>query len=115
MNHQTPLTQFHYDYVSIHIDQTILVEYLLEEGVLPYDDLTNDEGREVFQWLAFNNFWAADHGRLKAAKIPVLDTDGYGVWVGVTSFGSHYNLYVYPELINALFDLDITYEDIIRL
>lgn len=56
MNHQTPLTQFHYDYVSIHIDQTILVEYLLEEGVLPYDDLTNDEGREVFQWLAFNNF-----------------------------------------------------------
>jgi len=35
--------------------------------------------------------------------------------VGITSFGSHYDLYVYPELINALFGLDITYKDINRL
>lgn len=78
-------------------------------------DSTTDEYREVFQWLAFSNFWQADYDRLKAANIPVLDTDEYGVWVGITSFGSHYDLYVYSELINALFDLDVVYEDILRL
>jgi hypothetical protein len=55
-----------------------------------------------------------DYDRLKVEKIPVLNTE-YGVWVGITSFGSHYDLYVYPELINALFDLDIAYDDIRRL
>ncbi|HMU87068.1 MAG TPA: hypothetical protein PKC11_05500 [Agitococcus sp.] len=48
------------------------------------------------------------------AGIPVLTTD-YGSWVGITSYGSPYILYVYPELINALFDLNITYKDIERL
>lgn len=120
MSHKTPLTRFHYDHVSSHINQTMLVDCLLAQGIVDYDDIANlydstsGECREVFQWLAFNNFWLADYGRLKVANIPVLDTE-LGVWVGITSFGSHYDLYVYPELINALFDLDIIYEDILRL
>ena len=97
----------------------MLVDCLLAQGIVSYDDIANlydsttDECHEIFQWLAFSNFWQADYDRLKAAKIPVLDTE-YGVWVGITSFGSHYDLYVYPELINALFDLDINYDDILR-
>ena len=120
MSHKTPLTHFHYDYVSSHINQTMLVEYLLTYGIVSFDDIANfydcsiDQYRKIFQFLAFSNFWQSDYDRLKAANIPVLDTE-YGVWVGITSFGSHYDLYVYPELINALFDLDITYGDIRRL
>ncbi len=120
MSHKTPLTRFHYDHVSSHINQTMLVDYLLVQGIVSYDDIANlydhttDQCLEVFQWLAFSNFWQWDYDRLKAANIPVLDAE-YGVWVGITSFGSHYDLYVYPELINALFDLDITYANILRL
>ena len=40
--------------------------------------------------------------------------DAYA-WVGITSYGSPYDLYVYPELINAIFELDISYKDINRL
>jgi len=120
MSHKTPLTRFHYDHVSSHINQTMLVDYLLTQGIVSYDDIANlydsttDQYREVFQWLAFSNFWQADYDCLKAQNIPVLNTE-YGVWVGITSFGSHYHLYVYPELINALFNPDITYEDILQL
>ncbi len=120
MTRTTPLTHFHYDYVSSHINQTILVEHLIKQGIISYDDITDlydsdtDEYREVFQWLAFPNFWWMDYERLSSAHIPVIDTE-YETWVGITSFGSHYDLYVYPELINALFGLDITYKDINRL
>ena len=92
----------------------------MKQGIISYDDITDlynsetDEYREVFQWLAFPIFWQLDYKRLIAAHIPVIDGQ-YGVWVGVTSFGSHYDLYVYSELINALFDLDVVYEDILRL
>ena len=48
-----------------------------------------------------------DYERLSSAHIPLIDSE-YETWVGITSFGSHYDLYVYPELINALFGLDIT-------
>ena len=120
MSHKTPLTRFHYDYVSSHINQTMLVDCLLAQGIVSYYDIANlydsttDQYREVFQWLTFSNFWELDYDRLKVAKNPVLNTE-YGVWVGIISFGSHYDLYVYSELINALFDLDITCGDIQRL
>jgi hypothetical protein len=51
---------------------------------------------------------------LSSAHIPVIDSE-YGTWVGITSYGSPYDLYVYPELINAIFELDISYKDINRL
>ena len=120
MTRTTPLTHFHYDYVSSHINQTMLVERLIEQGIVSYDEITNiydsetDESREVFQWLAFPNFWKTDYEYLISAHIPVIDSE-YGAWVGITSYGSPYDLYVYPELINAIFELDISYKDINRL
>lgn len=64
-----------------------------------------DEYRsEIFQWLAFPErvFCGLDYDDLIKANIPVLDTD-YGTWVGLTSFGSPYEVYVYPQLIEAVF------------
>ena len=92
----------------------------MKQGIISYDDITDlydsetDEYREVFQWVVFPNFWQMDYERLSSAHIPVIDSE-YETWVGITSFGSHYDLYVYPELINALFGLDINYKDIERL
>lgn len=114
------ITTFHLNYVSSHINQTSLVYDLLERAIFSYDDIENffdpetDATQEVFQWLTFPNFWEIDYERLVSAKIPVLDTE-YGIWVGITSYGSPYSLYVYPELINALFDLSISYKDIYRI
>ena len=116
----TTFSRFHYDYVTSHINQTMLVYKLLETGFLDYSDIESaydpetDEYREIYQWVAFPNFSDYDLEKLADAKMPVLSTE-YGAWVGITAFGSHYDLYVYPELINALFDLDISYEDIRRL
>jgi hypothetical protein len=62
MTRTTLLTHFHYDYVSHHVNQTILVECLMKQGIISYDDITDlynsetDEYREVFQWVVFPNF-----------------------------------------------------------
>ena len=113
-------TRHHYAYVSSHVNQTYLVEAMFQLGLLDPSEIEGnydpeaDEYTDIYQWLAFPNFWGADYDCLVEAGIPVLDTD-YGTWVGITSFGSPYDLYVYPSLINALFDLDIAYEDIERV
>ncbi len=107
----------YYKYVSSHINQTMLVDELLKKSIISYDEIEwiyNEEAeeyREVYQWLIFNNFDSQDYAKLIAHNIPVIQSD-YEIWVGITSFWSHYDLYVYPELINALFDLDISYENI---
>ena len=107
----------YYKYVSSHINQTMLVEELLKKSIISYDDIEwiyneeTEEYKEVYQWLIFNNFDSRDYEKLIANNIPVIQSD-YETWVGITSFWSHYNLYVYPELINVLFDLNISYEDI---
>lgn len=75
-----------------------------------YSEIT-DEYTEVFQWLVFNNFSELDYAKLVENNIPVIQSE-YGVWVGITSFGSHYDLYVYPELIQAIFWADVSYDDI---
>ena len=114
------LSKFHYDYVSRHINQTMLVNDLLKNNFLDYSDLEwaydpeTEEQIDIFQWVFFINFYGSDFEKLIKAKVPVLDTE-YGTWVGITSYGSHYDLYVYPQIINAVFDIDITYEDIERL
>lgn len=107
------LTRFHLDYVSHHLNQTLLVEFLLAvpEAIYPEDLEGSEPETEIYQWLAFPNFRGYDLERLTEAKIPVIDSE-YGAWVGITSFGSHYDLYVYPELILALFDIDCSYGDI---
>lgn len=107
----------YYKYVSVHINQTMLVDSLLKNEIISYDDILGmyneetEEYTEVFQWLVFNNFYWDDYEKLIKAGIPVIQSD-YETWVGITSFWSHYDLYVYPQLINALFDTDISYEDI---
>jgi hypothetical protein len=114
------LTQHHYKYVSENINQTILVHYLLQKWILDYSDLEwaynaeTDEYIDIYQWVIFPHFYGSDFEKLIEANIPVLDTE-YGTWVGITSYGSHYDLYVYPELINTLFDINISYEDIHKL
>jgi hypothetical protein len=95
----------------------MLVDSLLKNEIISYDDILGmyneetEEYTEVFQWLVFNNFYWDDYEKLIKAGIPVIQSD-YETWVGITSFWSHYDLYVYPQLINALFDTDISYEDI---
>jgi hypothetical protein len=114
------ITSFHLNHVSAHLNQTYLVGELLERSIISYDDIYNiydpetDESQEVFQWLVFPKFMQSDYERLIAAKVPVIDSE-LGTWVGITSYGSPYSLYVYPELINVLFDTDITYRDLEQL
>lgn len=110
----------YYNYVSNHINQTCLVNDLLKKWWLTYDDIRgnyiseNDEYVEIYQWLVFKNFWQKDYELLVSAHNPILDSENE-TWVGITSFGSHYDIYVYPELINILFWVNITYEDIERM
>lgn len=107
----------YYKYVSSHINQTMLVDELLKKYIIPYDDIQwiyneeTEEYTEVYQWLIFNNFDSQDYSKLIANNIPVIQSE-YETWVGITSFWSHYDLYVYPQIINVLFDTDISYEDI---
>ena len=113
---QTTLSWLHLDYVSCHIDQTPLVEFLLTipEGICFEDIEGLASDSEIFQWLIFPNFCSSDRNRLIKAQIPVLDSK-YGRWIGITSFGSDYDLYVYPELIQALFDIECSYNEITNL
>lgn len=94
----------------------MLVEKLLASEIISYDDIswiyneTTGEYTEVFQWLAFNNFSEWDYESLIENNIPVIQSE-LGNWVGITSFGSHYDLYVYPELIQAIFGVRVSYDD----
>ncbi len=107
----------YYKYISVHINQTMLVDSLLKNNIISYDEIygiyneETEEYTEVFQWLVFNNFSNTDYEKLIQSGIPVIQSE-YETWVGITSFWSHYDLYVYPELINVLFDTNISYEDI---
>lgn len=107
----------YYKYISVHINQTMLVDSLLKSNIISYDEIhgiyneETEEYTEVFQWLVFNNFSNTDYEKLIQSGIPVIQSE-YETWVGITSFWSHYDLYIYPELINALFDTNISYEDI---
>lgn len=115
--HSTYPLHFHYKHVNSHVNQTMLVEKLLKSEIISYDDISwiyneiTDEYTEVFQWLVFNNFTEGDYVKLAKHNIPIIQSD-YEWWVGITSFWSHYDLYVYPEIINALFGTNITYKDI---
>ncbi len=97
--------------ISGHINQTMLVNELFDKQVI---DMSDIEGREedpdgdpvdIYQWLVFPSFCYLDYEKLISANIPVLDTE-LETWVGITSFGSPYELYVYPSLLQALFGED---------
>lgn len=98
----------------------MLVEDLLKKWCLNYDDIQwsynseTDEYIDIYQWLVFPRFCESDYDKLVGANNPILDSENE-TWVGITSFGSHYDLYVYPELINILFGTNIRYEDIEKI
>lgn len=110
----------YYKYVSDHVNQTMLVNDLLKKWALYYDDIQwsynseTDEYIDIYQWLVFPRFCKSDYDKLIEAHNPILD-DENETWVGITSFGSHYDLYVYPELINIIFETNIRYEDIEKI
>ena len=85
--------------------QTSLVEDCLKNEMFQYDDIFNlEEGTEVFQWAWSEYFqceWARD--KFDAAGIPYL-FNGYGTWVGLTSFGTAWDVYVVTELCEALYN-----------
>ena len=95
-------------YVSCHIDQTYLVEKLLRQGIADYDDIEGwKEDKDlcypdIYQWKIFPKFTSFDYEKLIAAEVPVLYHE-YETWVGVKHFGSPFDLYFHPELINILF------------
>lgn len=115
----TELKSF-YKYVSDHINQTMLVEDLLKKWALSYNDIQwsydseTDEYVDIYQWLVFPRFSRYDYDKLVEARNPILD-DENETWVGITSYGSHYDLYVYPQLINIIFNTNISYEDIQKI
>ncbi|MBP9779218.1 hypothetical protein KBD33_01175 [Candidatus Gracilibacteria bacterium] len=110
----------YYKYVSDHINQTMLVEDLLKKGALSYDDIQGsydsekDEYIDIYQWLVFPRFCRYNYDKLVEAHNPILDSENE-TWVGITSYGSHYDLYVYPQLINIIFNTNISYEDMQKI
>ncbi len=95
----------------------MLVLYLLQhhpdlwDEVQGWHDDADGYRPEIFQWLAFPGFADWHYQSLIDASVPVLDTE-FGTWVGITSWGSPYELYVYPQLIRAVYGLPCRCEDL---
>jgi hypothetical protein len=75
---------------NIIMNQTLLVETLLESEIVSYDDIENydyneeeDNYQEVFSWYLVSDWLAY---RLSNKKEPMLVT-GYGTWWGRTTYG----------------------------
>ena len=51
------LSRHHLDYLSQHVNQTFLVNKLLEKQLIEYEDIhCLHEDTEVYQWIVFNQF-----------------------------------------------------------
>lgn len=118
-----------YSIVSNHFDQTILVNKLLDDWIITHSlieyhitGLTEEEEEsgewensiDIYEWLVFPELIEPDYEKLIQAWIPVLKTD-YGNWVATTSYGCYYEMFIYPELIKALFDIETDYFDIAEM
>ncbi len=92
--------------------QTHLVEDALKSGLFNHSDITivteksvvgEDQAfPEIFEWAHFRGASDEDRRRLEDANIPYLANE-YGTWIGLTSFGSAWDLYIIPELAEALY------------
>ncbi len=115
-----------YSIVDDNFSQTKLVNKLIEDWILSsslieywitdLDEEEEESGKwensfDIYEWLVFPKLWDSDYEKLIQAWIPVLKTD-YGNWVGTTSYGSHYDIQIYPKLIKALFNIDTDYQGI---
>ncbi len=97
-------------------NQSMLVERLFKEEVFALEDVQNfwnseEECKEVFQWLYAPNF-EADYftEKMDKAQIPYLKND-YGIWIGRTSFGQSWTLDIVPELVKAFAWYEIYHND----
>lgn len=115
-----------YSIVDDNFSQTKLVNKLIEDWIFSsslieywitdLDEEEEESGKwensfDIYEWLVFPKLWDSDYEKLIQAWIPVLKTD-YGNWVGTTSYGSHYDIQIYPKLIKALFNIDTDYQGI---
>lgn len=79
----------HYINNEVYLNQSCLVEKLLEESILNWDDVENafDEldgsPQEIFEWWAVSD-WLAE--KLSEVNAPVIRCD-YGDWWGRTTTG----------------------------
>ncbi len=98
------------------IDDWLISPSLIEYYIADLDDEEEESGEwensvDIYEWLVFPRLWDSDYEKLIQAWIPVLRTD-YGNWVGTNSYGSHYDIQIYPKLIKALFNIDTDYQGI---
>lgn len=124
-----------YNMVSNNYKQTSLVQKLLDnwtyntsmiqykkkndedEEEYYYEDENEDDEvllPDIYEWLVFPTFWDSDYEKLINAWIPILRT-GEADWVWITSWWCHYDMFIYPELIKALFDMETDYYDIVEM
>lgn len=118
-----------YSIVDNNFDQTELVSNLLSEWFIDFwlieyhiVNLTEEEEEtedwestiDIYGWWVFPELIDSDYQKLIEAWIPVLRTD-YGNWVAVTSYGSHYDMDFYPQLIKVLFDIDTDNKEIYHM
>ncbi len=125
-----------YSIVDDNFDQTNLVEMLFDECVftrwmiqyiheedlidedeedlkneLYLEDFKSSNLPDIYQWVVMPKLWECDFIKLLRGWIPVLRTD-CGDWIGITSYGSHYDIQIYLKLIKALFNIDTDYQGI---
>lgn len=120
-----------YNMVSNNYKQTSLVQRLLDNWTYSTSMIhckKNNENEEehyededvevslpdIYEWLVFPTFWDSDYEKLINSWIPVLRTNEAD-WVWITSWWCHYDMFIYPELIKALFDIETDYFDIAEM
>lgn len=118
-----------YNIVTNHFEQTSLVNRLFDDWIISHSfieyhitGLTEEEEEsgewensiDIYEWLVFPELIESDYEKLIQAWIPVLKTD-YGNWVATTSYGCHYDMFIHPELIKALFDIETDYFEIAEM
>lgn len=117
-----------YNTVSNHYGQTYLVQKLLDNwtyntSMIQYKKYNKDDEEyeddevslpDIYEWLVFPAFWDSDYEKLIHSWIPVLRTDEED-WVWITSWWCHYDMFIHPELIKALFDRETDYHEIVEM
>lgn len=120
-NPDSPAAQIANRLIGNMFEQTYLVEELFRKEIFQWGDVQNlyadcgdcegctsgsgcDEqpSTEIFQWAAYPAM-DIDRERLDKAGIPYIYND-YGTWIGITSFGTAWDVYVAASLCDALYN-----------
>lgn len=107
-----------YDFINANINEDEIVQKLINDGTLTNDDIQGyiedpETGvyPDIYQWLKFTKFTDSEYQKLITNNIPVINSE-YGSWVGITSYGMSYDDQVYPELIQAIYNIKVSGNDI---